>query len=135
MANVVDEKTAKHIAEMDKLVNLYEKLVEAITRVKELSGENLPIEGAPFIGKIDSWAEIQRLNKELAEHGDFRVLEDLTGLNPEDLQDRKDAMEKATKKIGEWMEKLLVDSVDEETRTAIQNMVKKDENGLITNYK
>ena len=135
MANVVDEKTAKHIAEMDKLVNLYEKLVEAITRVKELSGENLPIEGGQFIGKIDSWAEIQRLNKELTEHGDFRVLEDLTELNPEDLQDRKEAMQKATEKIGEWMETLLTDAVDEETRTAIQDMVEKDENGLITNYK
>ena len=135
MANVVDEKTAKHIAEMDKLVSLYEKLVEAITRVKELSGENLPIEGGQFIGKIDSWAEIQRLNKELAEHGDYRVLEDLTDLNPEDLQDRKDAMEKATEKIGKWMEALLTDAVDEETKIAIQDMVEKDENGLITNYK
>ncbi len=135
MANVVDKKTAKHIAEMDKLVNLYEKLVEAITRVKELSGENLPIEGGQFIGKIDSWAEIQRLNKELAEHGDYRVLEDLTELDPEDLQDRKDAMEKATEKIGKWMEALLTDAVDEETKTAIQDMVEKDENGLITNYK
>jgi len=135
MAATVEQNTAKHLAEIDKLVNRYEKLVEVLTKVKEISGENLPVDLIPFVGRVDNWRDIEDLNRILTERGEVRIFEDLTGKDTKDLMTLEEKLKDATDKISEWMTSLLVDTVEEETRTEIEDMIKKDENGYITNYR
>jgi len=96
MAAVVDEKTKKHLEEVDDLVNKYEKLVEALTEVKRLSGENLPADMMQAIDTVDTWREIEDLENKLKENGHIRLLEDLVDINREDVIYRSDKLADAT---------------------------------------
>jgi len=96
MAAVVDEKTKKHLEEVDDLVNKYEKLVEALTEVKRLSGENLPADMMQAIDTVDTWREIEDLENKLKENGHIRLLEDLVDIDREDVIYRSDKLADAT---------------------------------------
>ena len=129
MAAVVDEKTQKHLAEVDELVNKYEKLVEALTEVKRLSGENLPSDMMQAIDTVDTWREIEDLENKLKENGHIRLLEDLVDINREDVIYRSDKLTDATEQIDKWL-KSLGDSAKD-----IAEAVKRNDAGQITNYK
>lgn len=129
MAAVVDEKTKKHLDEVDELVNRYEKLVEALTEVKRLSGENLPAGMTQEIGTTDTWREIEDLENLLKENGHIRVLEDLTNLNKEDVVYRDEKLKDATEKIDDWVA-ALGDATSE-----IAEGIERNDAGQITNYK
>jgi len=96
MAAVVDEKTKKHLEEVDDLVNKYEKLVEALTEVKRLSGENLPADMMQAIDTVDTWREIEDLENKLKENGHIRLLEDLVDIDREDVIYHSDKLADAT---------------------------------------
>lgn len=129
MAAVVDEKTKKHLDEVDELVNRYEKLVEALTEVKRLSGENLPAGMTQEIGTTDTWREIEDLENLLKENGHIRVLEDLTNLNKEDVVYRDEKLKDATEKIDEWIAAL------GDATSDIAEGIERNDAGQITNYK